>query len=109
MTINDWVGIISGILVGLATCIPLVVKLIKYIRTSIREKNWDKLIRLVMNLMQEAEGRFETGVDRKVWVMQALDSLSDTIDYDIDKDAVSALIDAMCAMSRVVNAPNKEM
>lgn len=30
---------------------------------------------------------------------------ADTIDYDIDMDVISDLIDSLCNMSKVVNAP----
>ena len=105
MTAEQWIGLIVCVISGLATSIPLIINLVKYIRLSIQEKNWGKMLNLVMSLMEEAEGMFEAGVDRKVWVMKALDNLSDTIDYDIDMDAVGAMIDALCAMSKIVNAP----
>ena len=105
MTAEQWIGLIVCVISGLATSIPLIINLVKYIRLSIQEKNWGKMLNLVMSLMEEAEGMFEAGVDRKVWVLNALDNLSDTIDYDIDMDAVGAMIDALCAMSKIVNAP----
>lgn len=105
MTAEQWIGLIVCVISGLATSIPLIINLVKYIRLSIQEKNWGKMLNLVMSLMEEAEGMFEAGVDRKVWVLKALDNLSDTIDYDIDMDAVGAMIDALCAMSKIVNAP----
>lgn len=105
MTAEQWIGLIVCVISGLATSIPLIINLVKYIRLSIQEKNWGKMLNLVMSLMEEAESMFEAGVDRKVWVLKALDNLSDTIDYDIDMDAVGAMIDALCAMSKIVNAP----
>ena len=108
MTIENWFSVVSCIIAGLATSIPLICKLVQYIRAFIRERNWGKMLNLIMTLMKEAEGMFEAGADKKEWVMNALDSLSDTIDYDIDKEAVSAMIDALCAMSKVVNAPNEK-
>lgn len=103
MTVENWVGFITCVLAGVATAIPLIAQLVKYIKEAIREKNWSRMLKLVMSLMEEAEGMFEAGVDRKVWVLSALDNLSDTIDYDIDKEAVADLIDALCAMSKIVN------
>ena len=32
---------------------------------------------------------------------------ADTINYDIDMDAISDLIDSLCNMSKVVNAPTQ--
>lgn len=107
MTIENWIGLITCVLAGIATAVPLIIQLVKYIKEAIREKNWSRMLKLVMSLMEEAEGMFEAGVDRKVWVLTALDNLSDTIDYDIDKEAVADLIDALCTMSKIVNAPKR--
>lgn len=60
---------------------------------------------MVMNLMQTAETKFETGAERKEWVLAMVKASADTIDYDIDMDAISDLIDSLCNMSKVVNAP----
>lgn len=55
--------------------------------------------------MQTAETKFETGAERKEWVLAMVKASADTIDYDIDMDAISDLIDSLCNMSKVVNAP----
>lgn len=102
----DWVKIIVSMLAGLATAIPLVVELVKYVQKAVREKNWSKVLDMVMNLMQTAESKFETGIERKEWVLAMVKASADTIDYDIDMAAVSDLIDSLCNMSKVVNAPN---
>lgn len=101
--------LIVSILSGLAVTIPLVVKLVQYVQSAIREKNWSKLISLVMNLMATAETKFETGADRKEWVMMMIKASSDTIDYDINMDQISKLVDDLCEMSKVVNAEIKEI
>ena len=80
-------------------------ELVKYVQKAIREKNWSKVLDMVMNLMQTAETKFETGAERKEWVLAMVKASADTIDYDIDMDAISDLIDSLCNMSKVVNAP----
>lgn len=101
----EWVKILVSALAGLAAAIPLVVELVKYVQKAIREKNWSKVLDMVMNLMQTAETKFETGAERKEWVLAMVKASADTIDYDIDMDAISDLIDSLCSMSKVVNAP----
>lgn len=101
----EWVEIIVNILSGLAVTIPLVVKLVEYVQQSIKEKNWMKLLELVTGFMQEAEKKFATGAEKKDYVMLAIKASADTVNYDIDMDVVSKLIDDLCSMSRVVNAP----
>ncbi len=104
----EWHEIIVSILSGLAVTIPLVIKLIEYVKKAIREKNWGDLLNLVTDLMTEAEGKFDNGEDRKEWVLMCVKASADTIDYDIDLDEVAELIDSLCAMSKVVNVKTKE-
>lgn len=100
----DIVEIIVAILSGLAACIPLAVNLIKYVKASVKEKNWSKLLELVMAYIKEAESKFSTGAERKEWVLVMIKATSDTINYDIDMEAVSALIDSLCDLTKSVNA-----
>ena len=104
----EWYEILIDILSGLIIVIPLVVKLIEYVKKATKEKNWNKLLQLIMNLMAEAENKFDNGTDRKDWVMMAIKASADTIEYDINMDEVSALIDSLCAMTKMVNAPKTE-
>lgn len=101
----EWVQLVVSVLAGLATAIPLAIKLVEYVQKAVKEKNWDKLLDLVMGLMQTAETKFDNGADRKDWVMAMVKSSADTINYDVDMEAVGELIDNLCAMSKVVNAP----
>ena len=105
----EWLEIIVNILSGLAITIPLVVELVKYVKKAIKEKNWDKLLTLVMKLMADAETKFDNGNDRKVWVLNMVESSAGVIDYEIDIGQVSELIDSLCAMSKVVNPPVEEV
>ena len=99
----DWVGLVVSILSGLAATIPLVVQLVNYVQKAVKEKNWNKMLEMVMDLMETAEGMFESGADRKEWVIAMVKGSADTINYDIDIEAISALIDSLCDMSMVVN------
>lgn len=105
----EWHEIIVSILSGLAVAIPLVIKLVEYVQKAIKEKNWQALLALVTKLMEEAEHKFQNGADRKEYVMMAIKASADTINYEIDMDVVSELIDSLCAMSKVVNAPKVEI
>lgn len=103
----EWYEIIISILSGLVATIPLVIKLVEYVKRAIQEKNWSQLVTLVMNLMAEAEEKFDNGADRKTWVMGAVESAAQTINYPVDLEKVSVLIDDLCAMSKLVNAPKE--
>lgn len=104
----EWLEIILSILSGLVVVIPLVLKLIKYVQIAVKEKNWKDLLSLVTKLMEEAESKFTTGVERKDYVMIAVKASADTINYEIDMNVVSELIDSLCSMSKIVNAPKVE-
>lgn len=104
----DWVNIVVSILSGLAVAIPLIVELVKWIKTAIQEKNWQELLKLVTNLMEEAELKFNNGDERREWVLVMVKASADTINYKIDLEQVGKLVDSLCAMSKIVNAPEEE-
>jgi hypothetical protein len=100
---ENYMELAISILSGLAVCIPLVIKLVEYIKKAVQEKNWGNLLTIVMNLMAEAEGMFDKGSDKKEWVMNSIQAMSSTINYEIDMKVVSELIDNLCKMSKQVN------
>lgn len=99
------VNLVVAIFAGLVTCIPLAYQLVKYVKKAIQEKNWGNLLGLVIELMQEAEVKFEDGVTRKEWVMSMVKSSAQYLNYPLDTEALSNMIDALCGMSKVVNNP----
>jgi hypothetical protein len=103
----DWVNVIVSILSGLAVAIPLVIELVKWVKKAVEEKNWQELLRLVTNLMKEAEAKFDNGADREEWCLMMVKASADTINYKIDLEQVRELIQSLCAMSKVVNAPKE--
>lgn len=105
---ENWVNLVVSVLSGLVVIIPLVVKLVEYVQKATKEKNWGDLLGLVTNLMKQAELKFENGSDRKEWVMMMIKASADTINYDINMDVVSQLIDDLCAMSKTVNTPKED-
>ena len=104
----DILELILEILSGLVVVIPLVVKLVEYVKKSTMEKNWNNLIRLVMNLMATAESKFDNGADRKEWVIAMVQASADTINYPISEKELGDLIDSLCALTKKVNVAVKE-
>ena len=104
----EWYEIIISVLSGLVAVIPLVVKLVEYVKKATKEKNWNDLLKLVTNLMEQAEGKFDNGDERKEWVLMMVKASADTINYDIDLTQVANMIDSLCAMTKVVNAKKIE-
>lgn len=100
---NFWIQAIISILSGIAVLVPLMVKLVDYVKKSTKEKNWNQMLKLVMNLMAEAEDKFDSGADKKEWVMGELKAMANTLNYDIDWDVVSDMIDKICDVSKEIN------
>ena len=108
MDTNQTVQLIVAILTGLATCIPLAVKLVEYVKIATKEKNWANLLGLVMSLMEQAEKKFDDGATRKEWVMAMVKASADYINYPVDEDTLSKMIDSLCDMSKIVNGTTEQ-
>lgn len=105
---TEWMRWIVAILSGLATAIPLAIQLVKYVQKAIQEKNWPEVVRIVTGYMERAENMFDSGADRKEWVLAMVKASSELVKYDLDMNKISKLIDDLCAMSKVVNGEKKE-
>lgn len=105
---ENWIQIIVSIISGLLVCIPLVIKLVEYVIKAIQEKNWQNVMQLVLRLMTEAEKNFETGAERKEYVMDSIIAMKDTLNCEIDMNAISTMIDSICDASKIINAEVKQ-
>jgi hypothetical protein len=99
----DILELLVEILGGLVVIIPLVVKLVEYVKKSALEKNWNNLIRLLLNLIATAEEKFDNGADRKQWVIAMVQASANTINYPISEKELSDLIDNLVALTKKVN------
>lgn len=105
----NWMEFVVAVLAGLASVIPLAIQLIKYVKQAVKEKNWAQVMNKVIDLMEVAETKFKEGAERKEWVMAMLKASADSINYDIDYDAVSEMIDTLCDMSKIINPAHEDM
>ena len=103
MEIKDIVSLIVAIVSGVATCIPLIISLIKYIKEAVKSKNWSALMTLVMKLMADAEKLFGTGAEREEYVISTIKSMEATLNYDIDENVVREMIRAIVEASKKIN------
>lgn len=108
MNAEQIVSIVVAILTGLAACIPLAVKLYQAVKEAVQEKNWTHLLGLVVDLVEEAEVKFADGATRKEWVMAMVQTSAEYINYPVDTEALSEMIDALCDMTKIVNPPADE-
>ena len=100
--------LIIEILAGLMSVIPLMVKLIEYVKKSVLEKNWHNLIHLLLNLIATAEEKFDNGADRKQWVIAMVQASANTINYPISEQELSKLIDNLVELTKKVNVKIQE-
>ena len=103
MEFMDILEIILAIVAGIGAAIPLAIQLVKYIKAAIAEKNFGNIMKLALDLMPEAEEKFSTGEERKAYVMDNLRSISSTLDYEVDFEKISEMIDAICKASKQIN------
>lgn len=99
----DIIKYIPQILIGLAAIIPLIVALIKYVDKATESKNWNIVVKMILDVMVQAEQDYSTGVEKKTFVMNQVEVLAKTVNFEIDMDKVSDLIDALCDMAHEVN------
>ena len=107
MTWQQIVNIIIAVLSGLAACIPLVVKLVEYVKKATQEKNWGELLGLVMKLIEQAERKFNDGATRKEWVMAMVQASAEYVQYPMDVTALSDMIDELVKLTNKVNVDKK--
>ena len=99
----DIIKYIPQILIGLAAIIPLIVALIKYVDKATESKNWNIVEKIILDLLVQAEQDYSTGIEKKTFVMNQVEVLAKTVNFEIDMDKVSDLIDALCDMAHEVN------
>lgn len=103
MSAENVINLIVAILSGLAVCIPLVVKLVQYVKQAAQEKNWSAVMSLVLELMKQAEQNYKTGAERKEFVMDSIIAMQDVLNYQVDLDVIGAMVDSICAASKIIN------
>ena len=104
----EWLELIIAILSGIAACIPLVIKLVDYVKALAKEKNWGKLVVIVSGFMAEAETLYSDGASKKDYVINSVLAIAKTIDYPINEEILGELIDSLAALSNKVNINKKQ-
>ena len=105
MTGEEIMKLICIALTGVATAIPLVLKLVEYVKAAVSERNWQKMLALVLKLMSSAETLLATGAERREWVLRLAENLAEETGYAIDREELGELVDKLCQMSKMVNPP----
>lgn len=97
------IAIVVNVILAVGIATPLVIALVKYVRQSIQEKNWNNLVKLVLELIFTAEEKFETGAERKEWVISMVRVAENQINFDIDEEMLGNLIDDLVDLTKKVN------
>jgi hypothetical protein len=98
-----WIQIIVPIITGLAACVPLAITLVEWIKKAAKEKNWTALMQLVLKLMTEAEANYSTGAEKKEYVIDSINAIKGTLNYDVDMNVVSDMIDSVIIATKKIN------
>ena len=104
----EWAKLILSNLTGIAAIIALVISLVKYVKETIKERNWPQVVKMVSDYIAAAEEKFDNGADRKQWVMAMVQVSAETVKYNINMTEIGQLIDDLCKMSKVVNGDGAE-
>lgn len=104
----EWTKLILSNLTGITAIIALVISLVKYVRETVKERNWPQVVKMVSDYMVAAEEKFDNGADRKQWVMAMVQISAETVKYNINMAEIGQLIDDLCKMSKVVNGDGAE-
>lgn len=97
------ITIVFNVILAIGIATPLVIALVKYVKQSIQKKNWNNLVKLVLELISTAEEKFETGAERKEWVIDMVRVAENQINFDIDEETLSNLIDDLVNLTKKVN------
>ena len=103
MEVMDIVSLVVAIVSGIATCIPLIIQLVKYIKEAIKSKNWSALMTIVIQLMTDAEKLFATGEEREEYVISTIKSMEKTLNCDVDEKVIREMIKAIATASKTIN------
>ena len=58
---------------------------------------------MALRLMEEAEQKFDSGAEKKEWVIAMVKASASSINYDLDEEALGALIDSIIAITKTIN------
>jgi hypothetical protein len=105
--INVWIHIVVSVVVGIATCIPLIIKLVNTVKEAAQAKNWTPLMQLILKLMSEAEENYSSGAERKAYVVDSIEAIKDTLNYEVDMAIVSEMIDSIVLATKKINVKKK--
>ena len=102
----EWYEILINIVSGLIILTPLVINLVSVTTSYVKEKNWNKILSMVIEYMAAAEVMFSSGSERKAWVMEMIKTSAKVSNFDLTEEnllKISTFIDDVCALSKQIN------
>lgn len=91
------------IFLGLCILIPIIVVSVINTKQAISEGDYNKLIDLILDYVEQAETKFPDGPTRKAWVMTAIDVAANSAHIPYNEEMVAKMIDDIVALTKKVN------
>lgn len=100
---QDTITLIIQLLISIIPVSLLVVELVKYVKLSVKEKNWKQLVQLINSLVIEAEKLYTDGVEKEDYVVKMTMYAAEKINYEITEEEVREFVRNLIAVTNVVN------
>ena len=104
--IVEGLKIAAAVVIGLGAVVPAVYWIARSVRDAVVNRDWNKILQIVIGLMAEAETKIDTGAGRKEWVLGMARTLVTQAGYQMTAEEwqkISDMIDALCTMAKSVN------
>lgn len=100
---NDIVRIVLDVLAGLAILIPVAYGIFNGIKKLFKDKDYKKLLANALELIVTAEQKYESGADKKKFVLDMLKEVATKAKIKYDEESLSSTIDDIIALSKKIN------
>lgn len=103
---NNTLDLLIANSAAIVAILGLLFTTIEYVTKAFKEKNWARLVELVLTDMTNAEKLLISGEDKKAYCMERLKDHAKKVGYALDDESVnkiSDLIDKVCSASRKLN------
>lgn len=102
-TLNLILSILKDFIAVVPFAVAFVVALVQSVKKAQAEKNWRPLMQIAFGLISTAEEMFDKGADRKEWVMDMMRSAASEVNFNLDDESLSLLIDNLVELTKKVN------
>lgn len=113
---KEIISIISALVTLIITLTPLIIVIIKkckkikqVIEIAIKEKNWNSVLKILPEIIQEAELFIKcSGNEKKQYVLDKIENISLANNFEFDIDKCGKEIDTLVQLTKKVNQREKD-